>query len=816
METAQQRALAVELGVLKANAEAAERAIDDACSDISSELGAHLPSSIKEHLTTLASMEPASDYVNALRDRFVTPPPFCDVLVGIASSVEEHIATRAKLLPKFQYPRFEPQAKPEPASATELRRLIHDVRKIVALADWWTNHREAFVSDWSTVLGEATEAGSWPPGSLQATITKLEEASVKAEPLDNIASHLTDAKDIATEWNSIQSEQEMREAIAVALEPLKELKHLVDAETHRTIESLSDRVGLILKDIRVRERFDYGNTEMERRQVTVHGRFSQGYKIDAALVANTSWLRAVLWAFTFAMRDEAIQDTGGCNFPLVVLDDPQVTFDPKNKRKWAQKIVEMANSDILATKDFQLLLATHERQFFDIVTGTWGLVGQRGMIARPHGNVGVVQILNGSRLERCFIAAKAEMCDERACEYVRGVRVYCEDLLRIMLRPESYELTMNTLGALRGLLEKYRRDRVAPFDRPIFAKLTEALKETVHQPVAYMNATSHTSDGTVGLAQAEDVERYWTQTLEKRFSDAFMLAADFDAYGSDRRLYAYPQTVIEFPAPQCKAIEHATLFRTGIAAAAASEGHVGDGTISIEEWDSADRVNLYNHSAYHVLGSSLEPVATTGDVLLVKNYGEPNDRNLVVAAVGNSFVARRLSLSDDHPGIAVLTGQSTNPYMLPQPIITPVDKLPMRKVVGTLFMSDRSPPPPGSGEVLPIVDAAAVASALQGARLFRVSGRSMEPIALENQLVITRKESIDDTALQRLEGTLVIAIDENGATYFKRLRRQHELIILESVNSDAWTPSELLSLNGNERPALGGLLAVVGMLFEEP
>ena len=816
LETEEQRALANELGVLKANAEAAERVIGDACSDIDRDLRALLPDSITGHLTMLASMEPASDYVNAVRDRFVTPPPFSDVLVGIASSVEDHIATRATSLPKFKYPRFEPPARPEPASASELRKFIYDVRKIVALADWWANHRGAFVSDWSTVLGEATVAGDWPPGSLHGMISKLEKASDRAEPLDNIASHLRDAKETATEWNSIHSEQRMREVVAVALEPLKELKHLVDAETHRTIESLSDRVGSILKDIRLRERFNYGNTGMEKRQVTVHGRFSQDYKIDAGLVANTSWLRAVLWAFTFAMRDEAIQDEGCCNFPLVVLDDPQLTFDPKNKRKWAQKIVEMANGDISDTKDFQLLLTTHERQFFDIVTGTWGLGGQKGMIARPHGEVGVAQILNGSKLERLFIKAKAELCHERACEYVREVRVYCEDLLRIMLRPESYELTMNTLGALRGLLEKYRRDGIAPFDRPVFEKLTEALKESVHQPVAYMNASSHTNDGTVGLDQAEDVERYWTQTLQKRFSDAFMLAADFDAYGSDRRLYTYPQTVIEFPKSQCNSIGQANLFRTGIAAAAASDGYVGDGTISIEEWESADRVNLHNHSAYHVIGSTLEPVVTIGDVLLVKNYGEPNARNLVVAAVGDRFVARRLNLSDDHPGLAILTGQSTNPYMLPQPIITPVDKLPMRKVVGTLFKSNASSPPPGSGDVLPIDDATAVASALQGARLFQVSGRSMEPIALEKQLVITRRETVDETALQRLEGTLVIAIDENGATYFKRLRRQHKMIILESVNSDAWTPSELLSLDGNDLPALASLLSVVGMLFEEP
>ena len=113
-------------------------------------------------------------------------------------------------------------------------------------------------------------------------------------------------------------------------------------------------------------------------------------------------------------------------------------------------------------------------------------------------------------------------------------------------------------------------------------------------------------------------------------------------------------------------------------------------------------------------------------------------------------------------------------------------------------------------------DASGIVSVLDGARLFRVSGRSMEPIALEKQFVITRKETLNEATLRRLEGTLVIAVDEDGAKYFKRFRHRDELIILESVNSDRWTPSELLSLGGKGRPALAGLLSVAGVLFEEP
>ena len=92
----------------------------------------------------------------------------------------------------------------------------------------------------------------------------------------------------------------------------------------------------------------------------------------------------------------------------------------------------------------------------------------------------------------------------------------------------------------------------------------------------------------------------------------------------------------------------------------------------------------------------------------------------------------------------------------------------------------------------------------------------MEPIALDGQYVITRMMTISEATLRGSEGRLVIAIDENGAKYFKRLRRRDDLIILESANSDGSTSSELLSLSGSGYPKLTDLLAVAGVLFEEP
>jgi hypothetical protein len=64
---------------------------------------------------------------------------------------------------------------------------------------------------------------------------------------------------------------------------------------------------------------------------------------------------------------------------------------------------------------------------------------------------------------------------------------------------------------------------------------------------------------------------------------------------------------------------------------------------------------------------------------------------------------------------------------------------------------------------------------------------------------------------------LVVAFDENGARYFKRLRCHGNVAALESLNPDGTASSELLSFDGSAgHPRITHALEVVGVLFELP
>lgn len=813
----EQLALAAELAYLRNDAEHAERAIADACHDIEETIKALIPTVLEPHFTVLSDMEPATAFAVAVNARFSDESPFSDVLTGIADFAKAQADTASKGLPAFTHTP-ETHLSSDIVQVENLQILLAKMSRVSSLTTWWAANRAEFLAAWKGLIGEKNVENEWPSECIEGKLQTLEDAIAGSDPLDKIAKQMTAAKRAAESWATIQLVQQTRVEIVTALEPLKSLQQLVDCETHRTVVTLKERVAAILGDIRLKDRLSFKDTNMAKKGVTVEGGFADGMQIDAAFVANSSWLRALLWAFIFALREQSIVDVGVNIFPLMVLDDPQATFDPKNKRKWAEKIVATANINTTEASGMQLFLATHERQFYDIICETCELTGQKGKMAGPTSTSKVAHVVNGTFLDRQFSKASIDQDDEEGYRYVQAVRVYCEDLLKIMLRPESYEISGDTLGKLCELLSKLKADDISPFNRSAFLKLVKLLNEQSEPVIKVINASHHTYDGTIGYAQAEDVEKHWKGKLQKAFVNAFRLTADFDAYGGVSRLFAWEDNVVAFPGGHSDKIKALEFTSTGVAAAAESDGLVGSGQIEIEEWENAEPISLFNHSAYRLNAGTLDPVVDIGDIIIVQDFGEPRSRNLTVTALGDKLYARRLNETEDHTDVIILTAQATDPYALPDPVIALKSKISPRKIVGTLFMPQSVQPPEIDGnEVSAIDDFATIEMRMKEAKLFKVRGRSMEPVALDGQHVMTVEESLDTSTLKRLSGELVIAVDEDAGVYFKRLRLHGNLVVLESANSSLTTSSEILSLeDGSDFKRLSSLRSVVGVLFDLP
>jgi SOS-response transcriptional repressor LexA len=347
--------------------------------------------------------------------------------------------------------------------------------------------------------------------------------------------------------------------------------------------------------------------------------------------------------------------------------------------------------------------------------------------------------------------------------------------------------------------------------------LINALNES-HKAIQYINDPHHKDDESFGVAEADVVKEYWDKTLLSKMHTAFGVFDTFELYTGEPRTFPWAKNVIEFPDGRKDKVKESEMQQTGIAAAAKTDGRAGDGIVTVEEWAAGDKVVLPNHDVFQLAAGTLDPVAGIGDLIIVSNYAKINPRNLVVAVAGSSLLARRLNKPENHSEIVVLTGQAVDPSALPQPVIVQPDTN-FRKIVGTLFTSHLLPAPPidPEREFVAVSDPSILEKTMKGARLFRVEGRSAEPIALEGQFLLTRDKPMKADAIASLDGRLVVGIDEEGTRYFKRLRCHQKIVVLESLNPDGLTASEVLSLDGSHSlPRITEALEVVGVLFELP
>jgi len=386
-----------------------------------------------------------------------------------------------------------------------------------------------------------------------------------------------------------------------------------------------------------------------------------------------------------------------------------------------------------------------------------------------------------------------------------------------MLRGISSQVPDLTLSQLKEELKRLRQDHVAPFDRRPFDALINALNES-HKAIQYINDPHHKDDESFGVAEADVVREYWDKTLLDKIHTAFGVFDTFERYTGEPRTFPWAKNVIDFPMGHKDRVRQCVMRRTGVAAAAKTDGRVGDGIITVTEWTTGEEVRLPNHDVFQLAAGTLDPVASIGDLIIVSNYAKVNARNLVTAASGNTLLARRLNRPENHAEIAVLTGQAVDPYSIPEPVIVPPDTG-FRKIVGTLFTSHLLPLPPADSEkeFLEIPDLDILSRTLKDSRLFKVEGRSAEPVALDGQFLMTNNKPIKANEITTLDGRLIVAIDEDGARYFKRLRCHSPLVVLESLNPDGLTPAELLCLDeSHSLPRLVEALEVVGVLFELP
>jgi len=811
---------------LRSAGDAAARTFEDNLNAISARLESSLPDSIKKNGPEILILEPRAALMNDIRARFVINDRYAKILVKFGALVESALC---------EAPAGEMAAVPMSKNTDVLKTLderIAVIERLVGLALWFGAHSRQWSQWWDNLSTAGTlnpaypdprekdQGASGPNGSerLSVHLLRLSDALKTAEPFRKAAEAMRTAWKRGKTGAAIEKELGCREAIVKSLTPLKNLGPLAGAIAREAIEGLSSRIANLLKQIHLTEQLRFGDARLHRKDgIIIRGGFVPDLCIDATLVANTSWLLAVLWAFLFALREEAVEQLEGDPFPILIFDDPQSTFDSEHRHRWTRYIASLQSGP----SNVQIVLATCDEMFLDLIKVD-GVTGRQALIAAAGPELGHVGIFEGDSLVRKWSKTRASKTPQAGREYMGSVREYVEGLLRVMLRGQAAAVMAVgsgfVLGDSRERIQHLNAKGIAPWDREEFKCLVKILHKD-NSPIKHMEIAHHASGTQLGMAEAEDVEKHWRKKLGPALDRCFRLVRDhYILHGGLTALYAAPPTV-SLPEGYQNKVQQIPLQLLG-RAAALSDGRVADGRFDFDEFSihKAGKITLAQHFAYRLTVPTLEPVARPGDMLLVKEPGEPSAKSLVVALSGDRMFARRFEIAENHSDVAVLTAQAINPRQIAPPLIAHKSTLKMHKIIGVLYEDGAwSAPPPTEMEVCECGGEAVFTDLVANALgLVEVVGKSAEPHALDKQYLVVKKERTSEEALKTLDGKPIIAADTDENYYFKRLRVANDRIVLESMDSGGDYGPVVLSLPGSGENCLKRVWPVAGILFELP
>lgn len=817
------------LKTLKRDAEAAQTGLDDACRKIRDDLIRTAVPVIPEELRDPKRYSVKESVGGDVSHRFIDAQRVMNDLPGFKPAAEAAIGDAFDSVEDFQFG-TELEVPADGDLKGEVNRLIDHMGALVEAAGRWPNAVEMYREAWSALMN-ADDAKS-----LAGKIAEAKAAVDAAQPYLDAAKDLREAINIAGAYNAIVKRQLLRKALAEDLRPLTKLRDLVNQEADKTIASLSKKAEKIHGLIYNPEALTYRGIEVQsgragKQSLAVHAQPSvppqsdddiPAWKVDASELANTSWMRGILWSFVFAIRAHTIEKAGCCPFPLMVLDEPQLTYDSRNRRGWV-KFLSEATGNVAPEAPLQLLALTHDTEFANYFVAHESI--SSAAIERGIAPGGDSQILSGNFAEVRFERMKETGSDEMARGYISDVRVLAETMLKFSLedvRPGIVLDQSQTLGTVTLKIVKPSIDRrEPPFTNPVFKKYLD-IYEKNPALTRLINEPHHSPSSQITVREAKQVHEFWCAELFGA------LKAIWFEYRLHRKLIFGEVAAIPLPANLNHKPKHsnaAASFSPRLIGrvSAYTDGRVSLGAMSWSLYESdGEAMALRGLAAYRLEADTLAPTARPGDTLLVRLGGSHRPPNLVIEDRGSSLAARRLIQDPDVPNLMVLSASPSNPRHTPRAIITREFGAKRWKIVGTLFTSvdmKAGDHFATDTEATPCAaDDRAVMALLSDTSLVEVEGESAEPIALSKQYLLVKPERIDlIEACRDLDGRPIVALDQADQAFFKRLRNVGAgEVALESMDATGVGKLVMMSLsNGtNGTGTLRSIRPVVGVIFE--
>ena len=809
--------LVEDMRVLKTDAEIAQTRLEDSCRRIEQEVRTAAQEVVPDELIRVGRFAVKQNAQDHVQMAFIEAKHVAVTLPGFAKICQEAVDATFDAVEEFEFG----TKLPEPESrdcVARVRRLLDHLENTISAAENWRHVRQDFRNAWGCLFSKSDER------SVTSRILKLKGVIEGLQPFRSASEKVDQALEVASEYNVIVRRQAVREEIVQALTPLRNLRGLVNRTTRRTINEVSDLAKQIHGQVYNPEALTYEKAEVSefrgKQSLTFQAKLGndRDWRIDASLLANVSWMRGILWSFVFAIRERAIKRAGYCPFELVVLDDPQITFDTRNLKGWVR--FSGSAERLRQLQACQLLVTTHSMPFALEMTAMPDIQMAEIETGQPWSNPAqvVTDDFAAVRFERMI----AENSDDRARSLIGDIRVLAETMLKHAIEqfdPTFVRQPESTLGRVVDMITQRNVAGQPPYTDRVFGELI-SVKSSNPDQFRQLSEPHHSLSETITVLGAKQIYQFWRETLfpavrkvwlEYRFLQK-SIVGEVAAISLPQDCTHKPPRSTALASVQPAILGRVSAYSDGRAAAA----------IRIDRLSDGDVVDLSARAAYRLEKDTLSPVARIGDILLTRLDAQCRPSNLVVEDRGTHRVARRWHEDAVAPALAVLAASSSNPREVPPAVISRAKGANRRKVVGVLFSADQLAPgemvDPNSEATELDTNDALVANVVADTDVFEVQGSSAEPIALDKQYLLAKPQRIDlGQALRELEGRPVIVEDSEDCAFFKRLRvLDSRSVILESLDKTGLEPPIRMSTNSEgPGPSLARVREVVGVVFDK-
>lgn len=470
-------------------------------------------------------------------------------------------------------------------------------------------------------------------------------------------------------------------------------------------------------------------------------------------VMNTSSLRAMLWAFLFALWERVKDRRGGLS--CMLMDDPQSVFDSNNALTFASSIPELVAIGV------RPIISSYDSTFLNRIAAA-SSIKKVSSLSRWD-----ISPVSSSKPSASLIPSVEDIKVKRdtwrtdvdnkmlAVDFIDSVRVYIETSLWDLLCSDSVVHQKPGLSALRNRIASLRLVG-DPFRQPAFGRLLECphLKaESAYY--AIINAAHHEGKRDLTPADAVEVDQHFEsiRQLIQNCQSAYLIHVERLPRELEGGVTEIPDSPFRFEATGV-----ALQMLGRVAAKSASRAVIAPADSPTEfSLESLGPIALYG-----VRSPTLGMACLPGQTVIVSLVQEARNGDLVICLYKDQVYARRLAIMDDDPSEILLESISVEP-LAPKTFILPSARLRLLKIIGVFFDERKLN---GRGDAVLVDDSPAYNRAVG---LLQVVDDSAIPVALPKQSVFVKHCKLDQNSIANIEGSIVAVVDDQDEGYMKRV-----------------------------------------------